>query len=143
MKKISLFHLFNFEIQSILVSHDQTGQIHFWPCPHKKFWSTSNFCESVSTSKKSVYSICYSICHSVTDNFRVLSHDWPHASLTRPTPKIFNHLLFCMIFHQHAKYQVIASVYFWDTVNFRVQRPDLLNLLWRNCSFKNHTIWLA
>ena len=35
------------------------------------------------------------------------------------------------------------SVNSWDTVNLRVQRPDLLNLLWRNSSFRNYAIWLA
>ena len=36
-KKISLFHLLNLEIQSILESLDQTGHSHFWPCSPKKF----------------------------------------------------------------------------------------------------------
>ena len=35
------------------------------------------------------------------------------------------------------------SVNSWDTVNLRVQRSDLLNLLWRNSSFRNYAIWLA
>ena len=35
------------------------------------------------------------------------------------------------------------SVNSWDTVNFKVQRPDLLNLLWRNSSFRNYAIWLS
>ena len=35
------------------------------------------------------------------------------------------------------------SVNSWDTVNLRVQRPDLLNLLWRNGSLRNYAIWLA
>ena len=37
MQKMRLFHLFSFEIQSILESHDQTGHTHFWPCPPNKF----------------------------------------------------------------------------------------------------------
>ena len=56
-KKKSSFHLFISAIKSILESHDQTSHIHFWPCPSNKF-RISNFCESVSTCKKSVYSIC-------------------------------------------------------------------------------------
>ena len=31
----------------------------------------------------------------------------------------------------------------WDTANLRVHRPDLLNLLLKNSSFRNYTIWLA
>ena len=35
------------------------------------------------------------------------------------------------------------SVNSWDTVNLRVHRPDLHNLLWRNSSLRNYAIWLA
>ena len=52
--------------------------------------------------------------------------------LTTPPAKIFN-----------VCYNQLKSVNSWDTVNFRVQRPDLLNLLWRNSSFRNYAIWLA
>ena len=37
IQKVSLFLLFIFEIESILNSRDQTGHIHFWPCPHQIF----------------------------------------------------------------------------------------------------------
>ena len=63
-KKISLFHLFIVEIQSILESREQTDHTNFWPCPLKNFWSAFNFCESVSSCKKSVYSICISFGYS-------------------------------------------------------------------------------
>ena len=36
-KKISSFHQFTLEIQSIFESCDQTGHTHFWPCPTKYF----------------------------------------------------------------------------------------------------------
>ena len=45
-------------------------------------------------------------------NFRVPSHDWPHAFLTKPTPNI---LLTCMNLYQHAKNQLILEI----TVNFK------------------------
>ena len=35
------------------------------------------------------------------------------------------------------------SVNSWDTVNLRVQRPDLLSFLWRNGSFTNYANWLT
>ena len=76
MQKISLFHLFILQIQSILESHHQTGHIHFWPCS---------------------------------------------------PPRIFNHLLICVKLYQHANIQLVASVFSWDTVNFRVQRLDWLH----------------
>ena len=37
MQKISSFHQFILEIQSILESLDQTGHNHFWPCAPKIF----------------------------------------------------------------------------------------------------------
>ena len=86
-KKISLFHLFILQIQSILESHHMTGHIHFWPCQTLNFQCPFNLQEFAPACKKSVNS--------------------------------------------------------WDTVNLRVQRPDLLNLLWRNSSFRNYAIWLA
>ena len=43
-KKMSSFHLFILEVQSILESYDQTGH-------PKIFWSTFNFCEFVSTRR--------------------------------------------------------------------------------------------
>ena len=65
-----------------------------------------------------------SVLSSDTVNFGVLSPDWPTPVLTRLTPKIFNHLLICMNLYQHAKNQLISSVYSWDIVYFRVQRQD-------------------
>ena len=87
MPKISLFHLFILQIESILESHHMTGHIHFWPRQPLNFQRPFNLHEFVPACKKSVNS--------------------------------------------------------WDTVNLRVQRPDLLNLLWRNSSFTNYAIWLA
>ena len=55
-KKISLFHLFFFEIQPILELHNQTGYTRFWPCLPKKITTLSAW---ISTSlQKSVNSIC-------------------------------------------------------------------------------------
>ena len=74
-------------------AHDQTCHTHFWLCPPKTFWSAFNFCESVSTYKKSVIPSVHS---SDTVSFRVPSPDWPHPFLTMPTCKIFNHISVCM-----------------------------------------------
>ena len=57
MQKIILFHLFIFEVQSILETRDTTGHTHFWLWPPQKFLITFNFCEFVSTCKKSSYII--------------------------------------------------------------------------------------
>ena len=99
-------------------------------------WSAFNCYDSASTCKNQFIPFVHS---SDRVNFRVPSHDCPNPFWTTPTPKIFNVLLTCMDLYQHAK----KSVNSWDTVNFRVQRPDLLNLLWRNSPFRNYAIWLA
>ena len=114
---LNLYHLFIFETQSILEFRDQTGKIHFWPCPPKKICvnlyqhAKNQFFPSVHSSHK-VYS-------------RVPSSDLAHPFLA--ALKIFNHLYICVNLYQQAKNQLITSVHFWDTVNFRVQRPDWPN----------------
>ena len=60
-------------------------------------------------------------------------HFWPHQPQNFQCP--FN-------LHEFVP-ACKKSVNSWDTVNLRVQRPDLLNLLWRNSSFRNYAIWLA
>ena len=55
MQNISSFHHFILEIQSISDSCDQNDHAHFWPCPPKKFWSTFDLCELVSTKKSGYF----------------------------------------------------------------------------------------
>ena len=50
MQKISLFHLFLLEIQSILKFPDQTGNTHSWTFYPKNVQSTLIFCEFLSIS---------------------------------------------------------------------------------------------
>ena len=130
MQKIRLFNWFSFEIQSILESQDQTGHTHFWSCPLNKYLDQLLTVINLHQHAKNKFIPFFHSSDSV--NFRVSSHDWPHPFLTTSTPKIFN---IC--------YNQLKSVNSWETVNFRVQRPDLLNLLWRNSSFRNYAIWLA
>ena len=119
MQKISLLHLFIYEIQSIWESHDHTGHTHFLSFHPKKIWSAFNFCEYVLTCKKSVLSSVHS---SDTVSFSVLPLDWPHSFLTMPIPIIFNHLLTCMNLYQDAKNQLILSAHSWVTVQCPVTR---------------------
>ena len=53
-QKISLFHLFIFEIRSILESRDQIGYTPFlsYNVQPKHFWSTFDFCDFVSRCKE-------------------------------------------------------------------------------------------
>ena len=75
----------------------------------KNIWSAFNFCEYVLTFKNEFIPSVHS---SDTGKFRVSSPDWPKPSLTMLSLKIFNHLLVCMNFYQHAKNQLISSVQF-------------------------------
>ena len=121
MQKISLFHLFIFEIKSTLESRDQTGHMHFWPCPPNKFLTSFNFCESVSTCKKSV--------HSIWSFYRYNQFYNPVMGLATPilttsTFNIFSQLLICMNLYQYTKNKLFPSIHSWDTVNFRVPWQD-------------------
>ena len=87
MPKISSFHLFILQIDSILESHHMNDHIHFWPSQPLNFQRPFNLHEFVPAYKK--------------------------------------------------------SVNFWDTVNVRVQRLDLLNLLWTSSSSRNYAIWVT
>ena len=71
-------------------------------------------------------------------HFRVPLHDWPHHFWPRQPLKLSTP------FNLHEFVPACKkTVNYWDTVNFRVQRPNLLNLLRRNSSFRNYAIWLA
>ena len=139
MQKIRLFHLFSFEIQSILESQDHSD--HPRPVPRLatpifdhanpiNFWSAFSCHESASTYKKiTLFHLFILQIESILEPHHMTGHI---HFLTIPTPKIFN-----------VCYNQLKSVNSWDTVNFRFQRPDLFNLLWRNSSFRNYAIWLA
>ena len=120
MSNISLFHLFLLQIKSILESGHMTGHIHFWPHKPLNFPRPFNLHEFVPACKK------ISLLHLFILQMESIlaSHHMPgHIHLlTTPTAKIFNVFSTCMNLYQKA-------VKSWDTVNFRVQIPDLLNLL--------------
>ena len=49
---------------------------------------------------------------------------WSHPFLTVLNLNIFSHLLICVKLYSMQKNQLIPSVHSWDTINFRVQKPD-------------------
>ena len=51
--------------------------------------------------------------------------------MTVPTNKIFKHFLICMNLYHYGKDQLIPSIHYWDTVNFKVQRQ------WHVVNFRN------
>ena len=72
MQKISLFHQFSFEIQSILESRTENGQTYIFD------WLLI-FVNLYQIAKNQ---FIISVNSSDTVSFRVPSHDWPHSSLT-------------------------------------------------------------
>ena len=83
--------------------------------------TTFTFAKFVLLCKKSVYSICSFLRYSQFQN--------PATRLATPIfyhghPKNFQATFICMNLYQHAKNWLIASIYFSDTVSFRVQRPN-------------------
>ena len=116
MHEISLFHLFIFDIQSILESHDHTCHTHLRPCPSKIFLTCFYFLKICINIKKISFSICSFLTYSQLSPVTI----WPHPFLAMSTSKTFKHLLICKNFYQHPKNQLIPSVHSSDTVNFRV-----------------------
>ena len=72
MQKISLFHQFSFEIQSISESRNENG--------HTYIFDWLLIFVNLYQNAKNQFII--SVNSSDTVSFRVLSHDWPHSSLT-------------------------------------------------------------
>ena len=112
----NLIHKFILKIQQILGSHELKGHGNFLSRSPKNHWI--NFlpfwiCISMQKISYSIYSF---LRLPIT---RLVTTISDHAH-----PKIFNHLLICMNLYQHAKNQLIPKVHSWDTINFRVQRPN-------------------
>ena len=104
---------------------DHTHPIHFW--------SAFNCYESAWTCQKSDWLILQ--IESILESHHMTGHIhfWPHQPLNFQRP-----------FNLHEFVPACKKpVNSWDTVNLWVQRPDLLNMLWRNSSFRNYAIWLA
>ena len=117
-------------------SLDQTGRTHFWPCPPNKFLiSFQLLWICINMVKISLFHLFILQIESILESYHMTGyiHFWPHQTLNFQCP--FN-------LHEFVP-ACKKSVNSWDTVNLRVQRPDLLNLLWRNSSFRNYAIWLA
>ena len=72
MQKISLFHQFSFEIQSISESRNENGHTYIFD------WLLI-FVNLYQNAKNQFITSVHS---SDTVSFRVPSHDWPHSFLT-------------------------------------------------------------
>ena len=91
---------------SMLESRDQTGHIHFWLCPPKKFFD--QLLIFVNLYQHAENQFILSVHSSDTANFEVPSHDWPHPFLAMPNPKTFK--LIFMKLYQHAWNKLIPLV---------------------------------
>ena len=121
MQKISLFNLFISDILLILESHDQNWHTHFWPCLPKNVWSTFSFFLTFIYMQKNRYSVCLFFMSS---QFYVPIMKLATLIFDHSTSNISNNFLICMSLYQHSKNQLISSVCFSDTMNFRTQKSD-------------------
>ena len=107
-----------FEAQSILESCQMTGHTHFWSCPSNKFL-ISFYCLWVFINMQKVHLFIFQIQSILSPTTWLSMPILDHAN-----PKSFKHLLIYMKLYQHAKTYLIWLVQSWNTVNFRLQRPD-------------------
>ena len=107
MQKIRLFHLFSFEKQSILKSHDQTGHTHFWTCPPNKFLiSFYLLWICINMLKISLFHLFILEIESILESHLMTGHIhfWLHQPLN------FQHPLTCMNLYQHPKNKLILEI---------------------------------
>ena len=88
----------------------------------KNFWSAFTFCDHVSTSKKSVY--IFQLFILQIQSILESHHQTGHTNFWHVHPRNFKLCFNLCDIVPHAKNQLIPSILSWNTVNFRVQRPD-------------------
>ena len=121
MQKLSIFHLFIFEIQSILDSRVQNGQTHFWPCPSKNFYQLLIFVSLYQHAKVQSIPSVYS-WDAV--NFRVQRLDRPHPFFIMLNQKISDLFLIFVNLYHHAKNEAISSICSEEMIDLKIQQSD-------------------
>ena len=121
MHKVSSFHLFILQIQSILAPSQD------WPhpflTPNPNIFNHTLIC--VYTCQHAKNQLILSV-HSWDNSKLVQRPDWQHPFLTMANYKIFDQLLIFVNLYQHAKNEAVSSI------------------CWRRKSWlKNAAIWLA
>ena len=130
MQKISLFHLFVFEIKSILESCEQRPD---WPHPflmilsQKIFDQVLSFVNLYQHAKNQLIPSVHS-CNTV--NFRVQTPDWSNSFLTMPNQKVFSQLLIFFNLHEHAKNEAVSSICSCEILDLKILQPDWLRVFW-------------
>ena len=123
VQKISYFHLFVFELQSIFESRDQTGYTHFWLRSPQKFSITFYFTWICTRMQISVNSTC---------SFLRYSQFW--SPVTKLATLIFD----------HAKAKNFRRTFnFCEFVSACKKWGCFIDLFLRNSWIKNLVIWLA
>ena len=112
MQKISLFHLFIFEIQSISEYHDHTCHNHFLTMPTPKIFKHILICMNLYQHAKN--QLIPSVHFSNKVNFRVQRPNSQHPFLTIPNQKMFIQLLSFANLHQHTKNEAVSLIYFGE-----------------------------
>ena len=100
MQKISFYHLFILQIQSILESHQQLATPIF---DHAHLIKFNYLLICVKLYKHAKNQLTQSVHSWDTANIRTQRPDWPHLFLTIPNQKLFNQIIIFVNLYQHAK----------------------------------------
>ena len=124
MKKIILFHLFIFEIQSILESHDQTDHTHFWQMSTHTNFDQLLICVKLYQHEKN--QLIPTVHSWNTISLIVQRSDWPQPFLTMPDQK-----------------QLPSTFNFCGFVSACKKWGCFIHLFQRNGWLKHSAIWMA
>ena len=125
MQKISSFHLFIPQIQSILKSRHLTSHNHCWPCSPQ----ISNhllICANLYQAAKNL--LIPPVYSWDTINFRDHRPDWLHPFLIMPNQKYFDQLFINL--YQHAKNEAVSWIYSGEIVDLKILQSGCLRAFW-------------
>ena len=126
MRKISLSHLFIFQIQSVLESHHHTRFF---------IWSSQNIFNYLL--------ICVNLYQHAKNQVSPSVHSWDTQSIWSPeiwlatpifwpcpTKTLYEQLSIFMNLHQHAKNEAVSSICSREIVDFKILLSDWLRVFW-------------
>ena len=125
MQKISSFHLFILQIQSILKSRHQTSHNHCSPCS-PQICNHLLICANLYQPAKNL--LIPPVYSWDTVNFRDHRPDWLHPFLTMPNQKYFDQLFINL--YQHAKNEAVSWIYSGEIVDLKILQSGCLRAFW-------------
>ena len=123
MQRISLFHLFILQIQSVLQSCHQIGHSRFWLCLCQSSFYLHKF---VTSCKKSVSSICSFLRYSLESRIQI----GEIYILTMPDQKHLKQLLIFVNLYQHAKSESAILICSGEKIHLKILQSDWLRAFW-------------